>query len=185
MPTTRKRARSPTHTLSSSVPAGALDLSAVARQAVLGFLQDASIATAERQAAARVAAAPADAASAVVATENTVFATESMGSLIATESSAWQAATISVNALDRIEAAAAKVEADIAAAAQAHSEIQAGVGTAVEEAVRAAQSAAGSADTAVQADRRVSVIMRRIEHYTAITVGLLIVAIILLSIISV
>jgi hypothetical protein len=175
---TGKRARSPAHALSSSVPAGALDLSAVARQAVLGFLQDASIATAERQATDRVAGAPAAAASAVAATDNTV-------SLIATESSAWQAAAISADALDRIEAAAAKVEADIAAAAQAHAEMQAGVGAAVEEAVRAAQSAMGSADTAVQADRRVTVIMRRIEHYTAITVGILIVALILLTVISV
>jgi hypothetical protein len=181
---TGKRARSPAHALSSSVPAGPLDLSAVARQAVLGFLQDASIATAERQAADRVAGAPADAASADAATEN-AQGTGRNPSLIATESSAWQAAAISADALDRIEAAAAKVEADIAAAAQAHAEMQAGVGAAVEEAVRAAQSAVGSADTAVQADRRVTVIMRRIEHYTAITVGILIVALILLTVISV
>jgi len=182
MPTTHKRARGPTRTPSSSAPAGPLDLGTVARQAVLRFLQDASVATAEREATRQVAGGPADAASAVAAgTPEASGDAAQNPSLVAEESSAWQAAAVSVDALDRIEAAAARVEADIAAAAQAHAEMEAGAGAAAEAAVYAAQSAAESADTAVQADQRVSIVLRRIEHYTTITVGLLIIAIIILS----
>jgi hypothetical protein len=185
MTRTREPPRSPQHTPSSSVQAGPLDLGAVARQAVLSFLQDASIATAERQATQQMAGALTDAASAVAATENTgssgAQGTGQNPSLTA-ESSAWRAAAISVDTLDRIEAAAARVEADIAAASQAHAEMRAGAGAAVEEAVRAAETAAAAAGTAVQAERRAGVVLRRIEHYTTITVAILIIAIIILSV---
>jgi hypothetical protein len=168
----------------------------VARQAVLSFLQDTSIATAERQVTGDLA----DAASAVAAAENAVGggalgtgpalaagtrdvpgdAGQNPG--LTAESSAWQAAAISVDVLDRIEAAAARVEADIATASQANAEMQAGAAAAAETAVRAAQSATASADTAVRAEGRATIALRRIEHFTTITVAILIIAIIILSI---
>jgi hypothetical protein len=195
MTTTRKQPRT-SQRMSSSVRAGPLDLGTVARQAVLSFLHDASIATAEQQATGTLA----DAASSVAPAENTVGGgAQETGQALAAgtheasgdagqnpsltaESSAWQAAAISVDALDRIEAAAARVEADIASASQANAEMQAGAGAAVEAAVRSAQSAAAAADTAVQADGRASIALRRIEHYTTITIGILIIAIIILTI---
>ena len=95
---------------------------------------------------------------------------------------AWRAAAVSVAALDRIEATAAKVEADIAAALQAHAELQAGAGTAAEGAIHAAQSAWVAANSAVEADRRAKIALRRVEHYVSITVALLVIAIIVLAV---
>ena len=57
----------------------------------------------------------------------------------AAESVAVRAAAAGVATLDRIEAAAAKVEADIRAALRAQAELRAGAGVAAEAAVRAAQ----------------------------------------------
>jgi hypothetical protein len=173
MTTTRNRPRTSQHTAS-----GPLDLGAVARQAVLSFLQEASVTTAETTVGGE--AQGTGQALAAVTREASGDAGQNPG--LTAESSAWQAAAISVDALDRIEAAAARVEADIAAASQASAEMQAGAGAAVEAAVRAAQSAAAAAGTAVKAEGRASIALRRIEHYTAITVAILVIAIIILSI---
>ena len=187
MPRTRQLPRSPQSAPSSLVRAGPLDLGAVAREAVLGFLQDASITTAERAATERMAGALAEitVSSGAQGTGQALAAGTDETSRDASrtaESSAWRAAAISVDALDRIEAAAARVEADIAAASAAHAKMQAGAGAAVEAAVRAAEAAAAAAGTAVQADRRAGVVLRRIEHYTTITVAILIIAIIVLAV---
>jgi hypothetical protein len=162
---------------SSSPP----DLGELARNAVVSFLHDASIATAERE-ATRTGGAMTD----VKATATTPAgdavrddAREAPSHFVA-ESAAWRAAAASVSALDRIEAVAAKVEADIAAALQAHAELQAGAGTAAEAAVRAAQSAWIAAHSAVEADSRATVALRRVEHYVSITVALVVIAMILL-----
>ncbi|HTP15460.1 MAG TPA: hypothetical protein VMK13_06445, partial [Streptosporangiaceae bacterium] len=53
-------------------------------------------------------------------------------------------------------------------------------GAAAEAAVRAAQSSWVAAGTAVEADRQAKISLRRIEHYVTVTVGLLIIAIIVL-----
>lgn len=191
MTRTREPPRSPRHAPSSFVRAGPVDLGAVAREAVLSFLQEASTNTAERAATRRMAGALAEitVSSGAQGTEQTLAAgtaetTEDAGQnpSLTAESSAWRAAAVSVDALDRIEAAAARVEADIAAASAAHAELQAGAGAAVEAAVRAAESAVAAAGTAVQAERRAGIVLRRIEHYTTITVAILIIAIIVLSI---
>jgi hypothetical protein len=145
----------------------------VAKQAVVTFLHDASMSTAEREATPRAVGSTAQ------DTDGTLAVEESRGTA---ESSAWRAAAMSMDALDQIEAAVASMEADIAAAALAHAELQAGAAAAAADAVRAAQEAQASAGTAVQADKRAKVALRRIEHYVAITVVILIIAIVLLTI---
>jgi hypothetical protein len=180
---------------SSFAPARPPDLGALAREAVVGFLHDASMATAQREAtradgaATDVAAAtatPTGNAAAATPTGNAVTGsavTDGAGKIAShsvAESTAWRAAAVSVAALDRIEATAAKVEADIAAALQAHAELQAGAGTAAEGAIHAAQSAWVAANSAVEADSRAKIALRRVEHYVSITVALLVIAIIVL-----
>jgi hypothetical protein len=113
-------------------PSSPPDVGVLAREAVIGFLHDASKATADRE-AQRAAVAATDAEATVTAPAGN--AAGSVGSV------AWRAAAISVAALDRMEAAAAKVEADIAVALRAYAELQAGAGAAAEAAVHAAQSA--------------------------------------------
>ncbi len=77
------------------------------------------------------------------------------------------------------------MEADIAAALQAHAELQAGAGTAAEGAIHAAQSAWVAANSAVEADSRAKIALRRVEHYVSITVVLLVIAIIVLVVTAV
>jgi hypothetical protein len=96
------------------------------------------------------------------------------------ESVAMRAAALSVSALDRIELMAAKLEADIAFAHQAHAELQAGAAAAAAAAVRAAQAAWASADTAVAADESAKISLLKIARYVEITVALLVVAMIIL-----
>ena len=145
------------------------DLAAIAREAVVGFLQEASAATAQRASAAPAMAAPA------------APTAEPPASLPA-EDTAWRAAALSVATLDRIEAAAAKVEEDIATALRVQAELQAGAGEAAERAVRAAMSAASSSRAAAQSEHRARIVLHRIERYLGITFILLIVAIIILLI---
>ena len=182
---------------SSSPP----DLGALAREAVVGFLHDASMATAQREATRADGAVTDVAAGTATPTGNAVTGGAVTGSAVTgsavtggareaashpgAESAAWRAAAISVAALDRIEATAAKVEADIAAALQAHAELQAGAGTAAEGAVHAAQSAWVAANSAVEADSRAKIALRRVEHYVSITVVLLVIAIIVLVVTAV
>jgi hypothetical protein len=211
-----RRLRKGQHLRSSPAPGGPPDLGVLAREAVVGFLHDASVATAQREvtrsggAVTDVAAATATPTGNTVTgniltghtvtgnavTGNTVTGNTVTGNTVTggagqttshsvAESAAWRAAAVSVAALDRIEATAAKVEADIAAALQAHAELQAGAGTAAEAAVHAAQSAWVAAHLAVAADSRAKIALRRVEHYVTITVALLVIAIIVLGVTAV
>jgi hypothetical protein len=175
-----------------------LDVGAVARDAVITFLQDASKATAERKAVragaagATVTAAGADAAGAGPSMADEIAATAaepeampwdaiSAASRLPDDSDARRLAAISTAALDRIEAAAAKVEADIAVAHRAYTELQAGAGAAAEAAVHAAESAMASAGTAVEAERQVKISLRQVRQNVVITGVLVIIVIIVLA----
>jgi len=169
---------------SGTAPHSRTDVAALAREAVVSFMQDASKATAEREAARTRAATTG--AEATVAAGNTGIATSppepeamprdaiSAASDVAAESVAWRAA------LKRIEAAAAKVEEDIAVAHRAYAELQAGAGAAAEAAVRAAESAMESAGTAVEAERQVKISLRQVRQNVVITTGLVAIVIIVL-----
>ena len=169
---------------SGAAPHGPPDVGALAREAVIGFLHDASTATAEREA---VRAAGGE--DIVIAAPRTVVAEPEVvpwdavaaGGDAGGESEAWRAAAISVAALDRIEAAAAKVEADIAVALRAYAELQAGAGAAAEAAVHAAQSAMASAGTAVEAERQVRISLRQVRQNVVITFVLVAIVIIVLG----
>jgi hypothetical protein len=172
------------------------DLGALAKEAVISFLHDASTATADRAAARAETAAPGTSAAATVGTgpgqadeiqaDGILVADEPQfgqaaadASRLDAESVAWQAASVSLATLDRIEAAAASIEADIRAALRAQADLQAGAGAAAEAAVSAAASAWQAAGTAVEAEGRVKIAVRRVEHIVAITFILLIIAMIL------
>jgi hypothetical protein len=172
------------------------DLGALAKEAVISFLHDASIATAEREsvraetavAGTRTAAAagtgvtngPGEADRIPAAAEEPLPGSAPADARrVDAESVAWRAASVGLATLDRIEAAAAKIEADIRAALQAQGDLQAGAGAAAEAAVSAAASAWQAAATAVEADSRVKIALRRVEHFVTITVVLLIIAMIL------
>src|SRR5580704_15065115 len=173
---------------SGAAPHGPPDVAALAREAVITFLHDASTATAEREAAqAGAAAATITVAPWTMVAEPEVVpwdAVAAVGDAAAGESEAWRAAAISVAALDRIEAAAAKVEADIAVALRAYNELQAGAGAAAEAAVHAAQSAMTSAGTAKEAERQVMIGLRQVRQNVVITVILVIVVLIVLGLVT-
>ena len=181
---------------SSHVRPDAPDLGALAKDAVISFLHDASIATAEREAVRAETAVPGTRIAATAGTGATNDPGEADGISAAAdeplpgtaaagarradaESVAWRAASVGLATLDRIEAAAAGIEADIRAALQAQADLQAGAGAAAEAAVSAAASAWQAATTAVEADSRVKIALRRVEHFVTITVVLLIIAMIL------
>jgi hypothetical protein len=187
---------------SRAAPHGPADVGALAREAVISFLRDASKATAEREAvragavatgAEATVTAPAgntagDSASeadwsAAVAREPEAMPRDaiSAASPVAAGSEVWRLAAISTAALDRIEAAAAKVEADIAVAHRAYIELQAGAGAAAEAAVRAAESAMASAGTAVEAERQVRISLRQVRQNVVITAALVVIVIIVLA----
>jgi hypothetical protein len=173
---------------SGTAPHSPPDLGALARAAVINFLQDASEATAERAAVrAGTAATGAGATAAAGNTEIAAAAPEpaampgdaiSGASDAAADSVAWR------TALERIEAAAAKVEEDIAVAHRAYVELQAGAGAAAEAAVRAAESAMASAGTAVEAERRVKISLRQVRQNVVITMVLVIIVLIVLALAS-
>lgn len=189
---------------SGTAPHGPPDVGALAREAVISFLQDASKATAERE-VVRAGAAANDAEATVTgAAGNTAGDGASKADGIAAaaveleamprdaipatsnvaSSVAWRAAAISVAALDRIEAAAAKVEADIAVALRAYAELQAGAGAAAEAAVHAAQSAMAAAGTAVEAERQVRISLRQVRQNVVISAILVAIVIIVLALIT-
>ncbi len=185
-----RRPRSGSRLRSKDVQPGPPDLAALAKDAVISFLHDASTATAERAAAQAETAGPAPTAATAGAgpgqADGTCAADEPQSGQPATdasraeaESTAWRAASVSLATLDRIETAAASIEADIRAALHAQADLQAGAGAAAEAAVSAATSAWQAAGTAVAADSRVKIAVRRVEHIVAITVILLIIALIL------
>jgi hypothetical protein len=159
------------------------DLGVLAREAVVRVLHDATLATAESE-AEPAGPAVTDAEAAIpVATGNAVGvgARDASGRLAA-ESLAWRAADASVAALDRIELAAAKIEADIAAAYAAQADLQAKAGMAAEAAVHAAQSAWESAVSSMEAEGRSKIILRRVGQYMAVTMVLVVVTIIMLAV---
>ena len=171
------------------------DVAAVAREAVISFLRDASKATADRE-AARVgaAAAEAEATAAAGGTETAAGllgpaaivgdAISAASPVAPDQSGGWRLAAVSAAALDRIEAVAAKVEADIAVAHRVYEELQAGAGAAAESAVQAAQSALSSASTAVEAERQVKISLRLIRQNVVITTVLVAVVIVILVVIT-
>ncbi len=186
---------------SGAAPHGPPDVGALAREAVISFLRDASKATAERE-AVRAGAAGTDAEATVTAAAGDTAgdgASEadwiavtrepeamprdaiSAASPVAAGSDAWRLAAISTAALDRIEAAAANVEADIAVAHRAYVELQAGAGAAAEAAVRAAESAMASAGTAVEAERQVKISLRQVRQNVVITTVLVAIVIVVLA----
>ncbi len=167
------------------------DLAAVAREAVVSFLHDAQAAGEGQPALADSTAEAVTVASGTAvtlrATATEMLAATGPGGLETTEGPgaetvAWQAAAVSVATLDRIEAAAAKLEADIAAAMAAQAQLHAAAGAAAEAAVRAAQSAAVSSRDAAQSERTAKVVLHKIERYLSITVALLVVAVIIMII---
>jgi hypothetical protein len=178
---------------SGTAPHGPPDAGVLAREAVIGFLRDASKATAAREAARADAAAEAEATAAAGSTETAAELSEpaamfgdtiSAASPVAAQSEAWRLAAVSAAALDRIEAAAAKVEADIAVAHRTYEELQAGAGAAAESAVHAAQSAMASASTAVEAERQVKISLRLVRQNVVITTVLVAVVIIILVVVT-
>ena len=147
---------------SGTAPHGPPDVGKMARDAVISFLNDASRATADREAARASVSAPGAEVAVAVTTELVTVTTElevmpraeiSVPVHVGAESEAWRAAAISVAALDRIEAA-----------------------------VHAAQSAMASAGTAVEAERQVGISVRQVRQYVVITVALVIVVIIVLAV---
>jgi hypothetical protein len=179
---------------SGAAPHGPPDVGVLARDAVISFLRDASKATAEREAArASAPAADAKAAGSAGSTETGAAVSESSATLgdtvpaagpVAIHSDDRHLAAASAAALDRIEAAAAKVEADIAVAHRAYEDLQAGAGEAAEAAVHAAQSAMSSASTAVEAERQVKIGLRLVRQNVVITTVLVAVVIIILVVIT-
>ena len=158
------------------------DLGALAREAVVRVLHDATLATAESEA---VPADPAvtDAEAATTAAGNAVGdGARDASNHLAAESVAWRAADASVAALDRIELAAAKIEADIAAAYRAQAELQAKAGIAAEAAVHAAQSAWVAAVSSMEAEGRSKIILRRVGQYMVVTITLVIMTMIMLAV---
>jgi hypothetical protein len=143
---------------SGTAPHGRPDAAALAREAVISFLNDASQATADRAAGIPGAA-------------------QATGS-------DWGAAAISATTLDRIEAAAAKVDADIAVALQAYADLQAGAGAAAEAAVHAAESAMASAGVATEAERLVRISLRQVRQYVVVTVVLLAIVLLVVAVIT-
>ena len=179
---------------SGAAPHSPPDVGVLARDAVISFLLDASKATADRE-ALRAGAAATDAAGDGASNAAGIPAPApapdampreavSVAGLVADGSVAWRAAAISVAALDRMEAAAAKVEADIAVARRAYAELQAGAGAAAEAAVHAAQSAMASAGVATEAERQVRISVRQVRQYVVITTVLLVTVIIVLSVVT-
>jgi hypothetical protein len=157
------------------------DLGVLAREAVVRVLHDATLATPESEA---VPAGPAvtDAEATPTAAGNAVGdGARDASSRLAAESAAWRAADASVAALDRIELAAAKIEADIAAAYRAQADLQAKAGIAAEAAVRSAQSAWESAVSSMEAAGRSKIILRRVGQYMVITIVLVVITIIMLA----
>jgi hypothetical protein len=166
------------------------DLAEAAGRAVVSFLHDAAAATAERESirAAGVgqASPPAPAPTgdreagsedrALPADDPIQWSAPAPARPGASDSVAVRAAAASVATLERIEAAAAKVEADIAAAHAAHAELQAGAGAAAEAAVRAAEEAWASASSAAESDVRAKISLRHVARWVIVTIVLVIIA---------
>ncbi len=136
------------------------DLAVVASNAVVTYLRQATERPAEQDAALDQESAPDLAMSGILAAGADPGGAQDV---------AVRAAAVSVVTLDRVESAAAKLEADIAAARREQAELQAGAGRAAAEAIRAAEQASGAADTAQEAGRSAKRSMRVIGTYLIIT----------------
>src|SRR5580692_8467381 len=195
--------RSLLHRRSRQPPVAAPDVAAAAREAVVGFLHDSSmgspaVGTAEptgtmraptlkggvSTVALKAAADPANGGSAALRVRIPASMT-SGASDAAAESVAVRAAVAGVATLDRIEAAAAKVEADIRAALLAQAELQAGAGVAAEAAVRAAQASWVAARASEAAEGRARVILGVMTRYLAVTMAILLVTLVFVVITAV
>jgi hypothetical protein len=192
--------RSLLHRRSRQPVAAGPDVAAAAREAVVGFLHDSSMGSPDLETAQsaatmlaptpkgggstvamKAAADPAHGGSAALRVRIPAGMT-SGASDAAAESVAVRAAISGVATLDRVEAAAAKVEADIRSALLAQAELQAGAGVAAEAAVRAAQEAWIAARTSEAAEGRARVILGVMTRYLAVTIALVVVTIIFLVI---
>lgn len=159
------------------------DLAEVARTAVVKFLRDQSAATAEQDAAlADETALGAATQPRAVRIAGPDEAHEPGGIAAAGEATpqdptatALRAAALSVATLDRIESAAAQLEADIAAARQEQAELQAGAGIAAEAAVRAAQEAWAAAGAAEGHSEQARRHLRTIGRYMVATIVLVLI----------
>lgn len=159
------------------------DMGAVARKAVVTYLREASMGTLDQDATSPApAATPPEPAIAGVAVAQDAGpqGADAAARGESAESAAWRAAAAGVATLDRIEAAAAKVEADIAAALRAQEVLRDGAGEAAEAAVRSAQSSWVAAGQAVEAETRAKMWLRRVEHWVTVTIVLLIITIVIL-----
>jgi len=174
------------HRRSSSAPIPPPDLAEVARAAVITFLRDQSAATAEQDAPLADETTPgAPAQLRAGRTVRPTAADEAAGMVAADEAkpedataTALRAAAISVATLDRIESAAAQLEADIAAARQEQAELRAGAGKAAEAAVRAAQEAWTAAGNAEEASEQAKSSLRTIGRYMVATIVLVLIQVI-------
>ncbi len=177
------------------------DVATAAAQAVVRYLNESSVAVLERQdsrPAGADQAATATAATTTTAGDQAREADVSAAAAVAAmpwsvaaeasqlnaESVAVKAAAVSVAALDRIEAMAAKLEADIAVAHRAQAEIQAGAGAAAEAAVRAAQAAWRSARAAAESDKQAKISLVKVARYVEVTVVLLVIAMIIFVVVA-
>jgi hypothetical protein len=144
------------------------DLAMVARDAVVAFLRDGS-GPAQAGAAAKQGVAPGQ--------PDTALADDHMAQ-------AERAAAIGVATLDRMEAVAAKLEADIAQALRRQAELQAGAGRAAKDAVSAAQESWRAARHAEKVGRQVSAALRKIGRYTAIIAAMLVIQAVVLLLLT-
>ena len=181
-----------------SSSAGPPDLATAAREAVVGFLHDSSMGPAQAATGQAGVTINPEAGSATVTLEAPAHdaaaglsapirvgipagLTPGVGGVTA-DSVAMRAAAMGVATLDRIEAAAAKVEADIRAALQAQAELRAGAGAAAEAAVRAAEDSWIAAHKSEAAEGRARVILGLMTRYLAVTIALVVITIIFLII---
>jgi hypothetical protein len=168
------------HQRSSSALPPPPDLAEVARTAVVNFLRDQSADAGEQDATLADETAPgADTQFRTVRTARQEEANEPAGIAAAlpedAAATALRAAALSVATLDRIESAAAQLEADIAAARQEQAELQAGAGTAAEAAVRAAQEAWTAASAAEGHSEQARRHLRTIGRYMVATIVLVLI----------
>lgn len=183
----KPRRRLGRHLHSPRASAGPPDLAVVAKEAVTRFLLDESAGAPKGDAAATagtVATVTRPQTSVIARREGTrevglssaaaEVAIPRTPSLPPSQSDpqavALRAAAVSVATLERIELAAAQLEADIAAARIEQAELQAGAGMAAEQAVRAAEVAWTSARDANQASSQARESLRRISRYLAVTI---------------
>jgi hypothetical protein len=181
-------------------PAVVPDVAAAAADAVVRYLHNSSVATQEREDrlpdGAATVTSTGTAPGTGTATEDPHGDTGTLSAAVEqampwrvawpdasqfdAESVAVNAAAVSVATLDRIEAMAAKLEADIAAAHRAQAKLQAGAGAAARAAVRAAQEAAEAALSAIEADKRAKISLIKVARYVEVTIVLLVIAMVIL-----